>query len=282
MMRIKFFFLTVLCAFIVMSCDKIEGPYIVQDNAVSTDVVFPTLDKSTVFQKFLIEEYTGTQCTNCPEQGHRPLANLLVAYGDTLVPVCVHVGVYAVPTTNYPYDFRTEYGDKLKADFSIGTLPCAVIHRTKYNGSYSVKSPEWNDALASLDRTSAPAAIQMINTFKDNKLTVNTKTTMLSEISDKLVLMVLLTEDNVVAPQLDGADRVEDYQHQHVLRSTLTGNDGTALTPSGVTEKDSAYVKSYLLDFAGKDWKKENCKVVAFIYNAETLEIVQVESAAIE
>lgn len=281
MMRIKYLLFVLCCSFMMWACDKIEGPYIVKDNTVETDVVFPPLDKNTVFQKILFEEYTGAQCTNCPNEGHRPLANLLTVYGDTLVPVCIHVGVYAVPTANYPYDFRTEYGNKLKTDFSISTLPCAVIQRTKYNGKYAVASPEWNNALAALDRTSAAAAIQMLNTFKDNKLTVNAKTTILSDIADKLVLMVVLTEDDVVAPQLDGADRIEEYHHQHVLRGAVTGNEGTFLTPSGIAEKDSAYVKSYLVDFAGKDWKKENCKVVAFLYNVETQEIVQVESAPI-
>lgn len=273
-MKREILIITLLCI-IFASCDKIKPPYIKTDNSVNTTVVFPDIDKGQVVRHILIEEFTGQQCPNCPSQGHVPLAALLES-DTTIVAVAVHAGSFAIPTSSYPNDFRTDLGNKLYAQFVTGGIPCAVINRTKYDGSFAIQSPNWNSAISAIDREKIVGAIQIINEAKAGKLIVHTKTTIFENYPNKLILFVLLTEDGIIGPQLNGSERIEEYEHNHLLRTDVNGLDGAYLTESGEVEKDSSYTKSYEISFEGKDWKMENCNVVAFIFDSETNEVLQV------
>ena len=273
--------ITLLTGFFITSCDKIDAPYIKTDNTVNTDVEFPDIDPSQVVRHILVEEFTGQQCPNCPSQGHIPLKELLES-DPTVVPVAIHAGSFAIPTGNYPNDFRTDIGNKLYSQFVTGGIPCAMINRVKYNGSYAITSQNWNAAIAEIDRNDIVGAIQIINKTDGDALTVHTKTTILKDYENKLILSVFLTEDSIVGPQLDGSERIEEYVHNHLLRAAVNGTDGAYLSQSGLVEKDSSYTKSYGLSFADKNWRKEHCKIVAFIFDSETQEVLQAETAAVE
>ncbi|MCQ2285367.1 MAG: Omp28-related outer membrane protein [Bacteroidales bacterium] len=276
-MKKNFLLLAVGIILVCISCDKISKPYVKQDNSVSNEVEFPSLDLSQIKRKILIEEFTGQQCPNCVTQGHVPLAALLES-DTSLIPIAIHAGGFAIPTSDYPNDFRTELGNKLNAQFVTGGIPCALINRVKYDGAYAIKSNKWEEALSLIDRSRVPLALQIVNQWKDDNLIVNTKTTILGDCEHKLVLVIVLTEDNIIGPQLSGSQRIDEYVHQHVLRASVNGIEGCYLSETGIVEKDSSYLKSYELNFNKTSWKKENCKIVTYIFDAETFEILQAES----
>lgn len=266
-----------LCAFV--SCDKIEGPYITPDDSVDTDVEFPALDEGNLFRKVLIEEYTGTRCTNCPD-GHRALTALHERYGDTLVAIGIHAGIFATPMGEFSTDFRTEEGTTLYQDYSVAQIgtPSAVVSRTQYNNAFALNISSWQPAIDQKITKECVAAVQIINIFDaaTQKLTAHTKTTRLNGDTSDLQIALYIIEDGIVAPQKDGQETIPEYVHNHVLRGSLNGVYGTLLTTA---EDDGSYLKSYELDCSTNSWNFSNCSVVAILMDAETHEVLQVEQA---
>ena len=54
------------CLFLFVSCDKIEGPYLEKEQSVTVDTPYFEV-KSDFYRKYLLEDYTGQACTNCPK-----------------------------------------------------------------------------------------------------------------------------------------------------------------------------------------------------------------------
>lgn len=276
-MKKTFLFIAIILCFV--ACNKIEGPFIQQSQRESVDVVFPELDRNAVYRKILFDEYTGHKCTNCPA-AHNKVKMLLSQYGDTLVVVCIHAGSNAIPSEgDFSYDFRTETGNQLNADFPNQGVPCAVINRIN-NISYK---PTWDNDLQNADR-SLHAAIQIINQYdaSSNNLKINTRTTMLEEYGKATQLSLLLVEDSVVKPQEFNNYVVDyNYAHQHVLRTGINGNYGEKIIPGGILEKDSSYLYGYTLNFNGTDWNPDNCSVIAILLDGISKEVLQVEKAKV-
>lgn len=264
--------------FLFFQCDKMEGPFITIDEGIETEVEFPELDISTVKRKILFEEYTGHRCSNCPS-GHQKTEELIGLYGDRLVPVVIHAGSLAGTNASFTYDFRTEAGTELYNDFELYVTPSAVVNRTQYNGNWRVFLESWEAAIADINTEEIYAAIQIINEHNssENMLKINTKVTMLQDYDHPLQLSFFLIEDGIISPQLNGSETDTNYRHQHVLRSGINGTYGTRLTEDGILLKDSAYLKSYAVDFSDKDWKIENCSAVVILLDPQTREVLQVE-----
>ncbi len=268
----KISFILILAALFFAGCDKIEGPYIDIPHHEDVTVVFPELDKSTVYRKVLIEEFTGHKCTNCPG-GHEKLAELHNIFKDTLVMVGIHATSLAKPSSNansiWKYNFRTEEGMDIADYFGISGIPAAIINRQPYAGGWGIS--EWQSKIQAVDRSKSYAAIQMINQFNtpsQNSLKVNVKVTMLENYDAPVKLSLLLIEDGIIKPQMLGDLSTDtNYVHNHVLRANLNGTFGEYLTPDGKVEKDSAYIYAYTIDFTKHDWVPANCSVVAILYD---------------
>lgn len=278
MRKITFILTFIAIAVLITCCDKIEGPYLQYDESVETTVEFPELDKTAVYKKILVEEFTGQRCTNCPD-GHRLLATLSDTYGDTLVAVCIHAGSFANPNTKFPADFRTEEGTALYNDFNVGATPRAIFNQSMYNGAYWVDKANWAQAIEQFNHQPAVAAIQMINVFSGSTLTAHTKTTFLTAYDQPVKLALYVIEDGIVSPQIDGGDTIADYVHSHVLRGSLNGTYGTFISDNGTVVMDTGYTKSYQLSCAGKSWDFARCSVVAILMDAESREVLQVEKS---
>ena len=62
-------------------------------NEVDPDDRFEELPAVSCKRTVLLEEFTGQECTNCPD-AHRLVANLHEQYGEQLVSVAIHAGPY--------------------------------------------------------------------------------------------------------------------------------------------------------------------------------------------
>ena len=266
-----------MAAIFSVGCDKIEGPYLQISDNESVDVEFPELNTSNVYRKILMEEYTAHRCSNCPA-AHQLLDNLHDLYGDTLAIVGIHATELAATNIEYPYDFRTEAGNELAKDFSISTIPAAVINRENHAGGYG--RDEWINKLAEVDRGNVYAAIQVINQPKSNSIVkVNTKVTMLKEYPHPVFLSIFICENGIVKPQLRGLECIPDYTHNHVLRAGANGTYGIPLTTSGILEKGESYLYAKSVKTADTDWDLANCTAVVFLHDRVNGEVLQVETA---
>ena len=278
-LRIKLKWLSVMtiALFCLVSCDKIKKPYRVEEKVIACDTPsFPALNN--VLQKYLLEDYTGHTCTNCP-RAHKIAHDLIVQMGDTLVVMAIHAGDNARPeegaeNCSFTADYRTEAGNDYVREFTITAYPNGMINRMRINGNRTVMYSNWKKTLDTITRKTPLMAIQIMTEENSESTCIFVKTSLLSIISGKLRLCVFVTENGIISPQKDAATVKCDYEHNHVLRAAIAPIWGDDLN---ITAKDESLIKGYSVDFKDKVWKKENCHIVAFVYDLDTQEILQVE-----
>lgn len=274
----KIVILAFLATFIITSCDKIEGPYISVDESTETNVEFPELDPTAVTRNVFIEEFTGHKCPNCPE-GQAILSTLHELYGEQLVSISIHQGMFAITNSFFPEDFRTDEGNELATYFTIGQYPSGVVNRKKFNGQYGLGRAEWQQNIEQELEVAPIAAVQLINVYDagSKKLTAHSKTTFLQDYDGKVQMAFYVIEDGIIAPQIYHSDTIQDYEHNHVLRCSINGTFGTYISNDGTVVAGEGYLKSYELDLNGREWNVANCSIVAILMDAESKEVLQVE-----
>ena len=225
----------------------------------------------------MIEEFTGHRCTNCPA-GHQILEQLHQRYGDTLVMVGIHYGSLAKPVgETFSYDFRTSEGNQIGDAYNIDAIPKAIVNRVMKEGGWSRE--QWASVIGDVDRSQAKAAVQVINEYDANAMTlkVNTKVTALQDYQNPLRIVIHLVEDGIVKPQKDGNQDILDYTHNHVLRAALTDVFGQPLKANQSWNSGDSEVYAAKIDCSHTDWVMGNCYVVAALFDPINSEVIQVE-----
>lgn len=277
----KKFFYIVLIATILTSCEKIEGPYSEnpKNNGNDTGAV----------RKVLLEDYTGQKCGNCPRAAEA-IDAIKAIYGDKVIAIGVHVGYFATPdpqgSPKFTYDFRTPVGDYWDNEFGNGSigLPNGMVNRKPINGNAVQGYNSWATSVAQILALPADATIKLTNSYNaaNRQLSTTVDTDVLKDLSGNFKLCVYITEDSIVNWQKDydlSPNDINNYTHRHVLRSTLNGNVGTAIG-SGPLNSGDSFTGQYTITLdAG--WAEKHCAIVAFLYNADTKEIIQAEEKKI-
>ncbi len=220
-------------------------------------------------RKVLIEKFTGVRCVNCP-LGADEIENLQGIYGDNVVPISVHAGFFAQKYPDSKFDFKTLVGQELEDWLGRPNgYPSAVINRRKFEGeeSIQVQRQSWSAYVTSEIQRNAKARITLLNEYDSSTRLLTVKVFLVSEenISSPVRLTVLLTESNIIDPQLTPAGKVEAYKHKDVLRTLLTNYEGNTVTSS--MTKGEIIERSYSIRLPedGLDWWiPENMKVVVF------------------
>ncbi len=264
-------------ALVFVGCDKIEKPYIQKSNVVSSDslVFADTLPQAKVV---LLEDYTGHTCGNCPGAADIA-AGLKTTYGDQLVVVAVHAGGFAKPKgTVMGYDFRTPAGDEWDTFFGISAVsnPNGMVNRDGYPTTHVKSKSTWAGLVATEAALPVKANIFFSTKYDaaTRKLTIGTMTKTLATLSSRYKLVVVITEDSIVQPQLDyrfNPDTLYNYVHHHALRGAASPAMGDDLVPAPV---GSSVIKAYDVTL-DNEWVAEHCSVVAFLYDATTYKVVQ-------
>ncbi|MDR1459186.1 MAG: Omp28 family outer membrane lipoprotein [Bacteroidales bacterium] len=276
----KILVLSIIFIACIASCDKIDKPYRVSENVISCDTPsFATLDDNAVIQKYLLEDYTGHKCPNCP-RAQVISARMKTQMGDTLVLIAIHSGTLARPenTTgycSYSANYNTEVGNEYTEKFLISTYPSGLINRRSFNGSQILSDSHWETTLNAIVRETPTIGVQIMTENNGGEACVFVKTTLLSDMSNTLRLNVLLIEDGIISAQKYGTRDSCEYVHNHVLRTSFAPVVGDNLT---VSQRNDSQIKGYSLKL-NDTWKKENCHIIAFISDANTDEILQVEEA---
>ena len=260
------------------SCDKVEEPYI-KDNIIDS------IPENVFVQKVLIEDFTGHTCTNCPGASEK-MEELLHTYGDKIVPVALHVGWFAQPGgTQYPEDFRTTEGTAIDDYFGASAvgLPQGMVNRIETSGDRLIAASGWASAASQVLSLSPTIGIKITNTYDSGSKQVNVsiESTFLSDFNENLKIVVMLTEDSIIAPQLVDNVYTPDYEHNHMLRATLTSTwEGDAVVSGSVaTNETKTNTYNYTLD---PSWKPDYCNIVAYIYYESNYEVIQAEMKPIK
>lgn len=286
--------------FILSSCDEVTNPYpdilddgstIVYDNGInldSTGLEQLTWEKhesdATTRRNLLIEEFTGIQCTACPD-GSRILLNLDTIYGDQVIPVSIHAGNFALPnpdpdsTKPYTIDLRSNpEGEIIKNTFNpANTFPRGIVSRLTPE---SEGKDKWRGTIESHKNDPQTAVIDLDVWYAPNEeyIRVIIDYEFLFDSPEDHNLQVYLIEDHIIGWQLDNGVLKSDYDHKYVMRRAVNGAWGSSALPSVQGE---LYHKEYVL-IKNKDWKKDNLKVAVYLSNRDTKEILQVSQVKLK
>jgi hypothetical protein len=268
---------------LVSSCDIIDEPF-------ARETVIDTTD--TIKRKVLLEDYTGHTCINCPTaaviaQEKKDL------YGNKIVVMAVHAGYFALPQSDpYSTDFRTPAGNELDNFFGVSTqgLPKGMVNRMEYSGSRIIAPDKWGAAIGEIIDLPPDAYIELGLTYDQasRKLSGDCHVKFINQIDGTFRFCLCLIENNIVAAQKNNNQSIGttpdwlNYVHQHVLRAAINGTWGEEINPGGPIETGLKYHLSFTNFEILPVWKYEDCAVVAFVFNADTKEVIQAEEMDIE
>ena len=286
----KKIFLLLILGFTFKSCDYINEPVPIAVSTVDTALcpvpLFPLM--VPYHKKVLLEEFTGHTCGNCPEAANE-IKSLSAKYGDSLIPVSIHWGVYATPGASpYTYDFRIPEGEIIHDFFKVYAYPGGMVNRADYdsvNLTHFKFYNDWNTAISKELNTAPEIGISIINDYKstEGKLCIHVKSEFLTNLTGEYRLVVLLTEDSIVKPHKDYSatpQDVLDYIHRHVLRASVNGAWGIKIAEGNLSANTSV-IRSYTYPL-NSEWNVSKLHVVAYIYNTSTYKILQAEEQKVQ
>ena len=277
---------------IITSCDVVEGPYLIDDGGITP----ADTSSSTYVKKVLIEDFTGHTCSNCPAAA-RELEAIHELYGDQIIGMALHVSSFAAPWVGagkFEYDFRTQWGNSWSNFFGISALPSGMVNRIGYPNEHKLGKDEWLSAAITELEKETDFGISIISDINGDNGTITINTELLNDVNGNYKLVVCLTESNIINWQKDGTEDVENYEHNHALRTVLIDENlststsytmgdeiETAITFSLITLEQTNIDYSTTEGGAGNagGWNAENISVIAYIYDNTTKEIVQVEES---
>lgn len=294
----------VILSFVVQSCDKVEAPYIEGNSQgvsyigteaaiINGDTLIFDVDNTPPLKKVLLEDYTGHTCGNCPTAGIYLNQTLQPIYGEQLIPLSVHAGNFAQPTSSLPNqpsgsfqtDFRTTVGDAWNSKFSVSFNPCGMVNRVDYPTSQQLKLYQsWRSTIDAQLQMAPEFKVRLKSTFDalNQEAHIAVQTQNVAAVAGDYKLQVVVAEDSVVDWQEWYGHTPEyepNYLHRHVLRGTCNSNFGE-LIYSGTINTGTIAIRGYSFPMSSA-WVTQNCRVIAFLYDASTEEILQVEEVQV-
>ena len=278
-------FLVVLSVMIIMffsACDKVKPPY--KESESGTD------DTSTV-RKFLLEEFTGHECPNCP-QGTAVAEQLQALYGSRLILLSIHAGNVADPGLGeFALNLESSTGNDINTFFGVIANPTGMVSRTGWTTSQNLAvldKDSWGPRIESLKNLSPLVSVEIANTYDTITRTLNSsiECDALQSLTGTYKIAAYLAEDSIIGAQETENDPnypdniIHNYVFKNVLRGALNSTWGDTLT-SGNTANNAQLQKSYSM-VLNSAWKAKHCYVIAFVYDASDYEIVQVEEKKVQ
>lgn len=227
--------------------------------------------------RVLLEEFTGVKCNNCPAaaQTAKALQNI---YGkENLILLSIHAGNLATTDAKHPKAFNTSEGTELFNFFQLFGVPVGFVNRLDFNDGTVIKGEgDWGNIVANELTRQPVASIEIIEDSYNSgnmELTISGNVVLDSgaTVTSNSYLCVYLAENGIVSPQTMGDKSVnENYVHNHTFRGSFTGTYGA---PIDLSSGSASFTESVTLP---SDAVKENCEVIAFVYDRDSYEILQV------
>ena len=237
-------------------------------------IIIPDPSLNVTGRTVLVEEVTGVRCQNCP-LGTQTLVALQQQYGkEQLVVVSIHAaGVFSVPYPSSAYNFSTPEIQEL-ANY-IGPLegfPTASINRRLLTNEPSIfinPHTRWGGEVIQDLQKDPSLAVSIDNTFNPASRALGIKVGILPDqaLSGDYRLTVLITQDSIVDPQLNGVTLVQNYIHRHVVRDVVSAPSGDPINEP--FQLGIPINKTYNVTLP-QGWEEGHCSVVAFVHRAGT------------
>lgn len=242
---------------------EVYGVYIQNGFEVTTDtqsfsVIIPK-------RKIVVEDYTGTWCGFCPRVS-AALASLHEETEDITV-VAIHETANSFADPMHFDEVQT-----LKDAFNIEGFPAAKINRNT-----DWQNPHPNSDITSIAGLDTNLALAINSELEGNELTVQVNVVYEdgSEIGDKLVVYLLedgilydqvnYYNDDATSPFYNLGDEIPDFEHNEVLRNSLTSVLGDAIS---TTEPLTEYITSFTITVSD-DYVVDNLSIAAMVVGSD-------------
>ena len=252
----KILYMALATAFIgLASCnDDFDGANRFMDN--------PNQEEGT--NTFIVEDYTGQFCVNCP-QAAQMLSNLKDSvYGDRMIIVAMHAGGLSLGSPLHNQQAQT-YMDAL----GLKNNPAVSVNRSYNDDGVSTN---WLSHIASIATGSTYCDIeQTVDYPSENTVKISAIVRFTNMVRGNFGVQHWLLEDGVVSPQT-GHDGINlNYEHNHVFRTCLYedvwGMPLLGSSNDGIYEADVEYqAQPSLVYEIPNDWVKDNLSIVTFVF----------------
>ncbi len=269
--------------FVNTSCDKVK------------DVRDPNAEAIKGNRKVFVEDYTGHKCGNCPAAADT-LQYLTKEFPGQVVALAIHAGFFATVNGSYPTDLRNPVSTAYDNVFGISLAgnPNGLVNRVGFGTGGFIKAySTWEGEVAQMLSRPAKFEIKIRNNFTTSNNNLNTSITVKSLTNNAGIykLVVLLSEDSIIAEQLDyrlpsGSQLIPNYEFKHVLREAVNSTWGDPIFASGAIANDST-VKAFPNYSINSAYNASKCHVIAYVYDADPssptyYEVLQVEEAYVK
>jgi hypothetical protein len=196
-----------------------------------------------------------------------------------VVSVAIHAGSLAVPFgSQYPDDFRTSEGEfYLLEQVGQDFLPNGRINRLP-DASVVTSPTNWTGQVNNALSETAKVNLQLVASYAEENghLNVHINQQWFQNATGTYNLVIMVLESGIISPQLwynHDPTYVPDYEHNHMLRTTLTGATG-AISIQNPTA-GATKVFSITTDWNAA-WNPENVDIVAFLTEGENGRVMNV------
>lgn len=241
-----------------------------EDDEVKT--TFTAIKQSDIVErdKYLIEQFTSTYCTWCPN-GSEFLKSV-----QELVPSATVVAVHGNMSAQQVDPYNNDDTSAILRRYGVVSFPGAAVNRIalsdgSFNWAISYDDGRVDQHVkqvaeylkSSSELCIAPISAEATLSADGKQITVNVSgegSDHLRDILDDCVVTVYVVENGLVSPQYYPGTMDPKYVHNNVLRKIVS-------TPSGDKLRfpdDNAYERSYTVDVPA-EWNTQNLEVVAFI-----------------
>jgi len=224
--------------------------------------------------KILIEDFTGTWCVNCPRVAFK--LDEAVQNDNHIIPVGVHFSRWSGDDP-FGYDNIND----LKTAYNISAFPTPLVNRDFV----------WDEQVSSLQnilQQNQAMGLSISSSVSGNNLTVDVKTRFDMDFSnDDIFVVVYIAENGLHADQSNstsyygGQDPIPNFEHNHSLRTALTGINGVAI-PHTDSNTNDIYTYHFSGAIPSQVTDINNCEIIAFIGDNNTpLKVINVQKAEI-
>jgi hypothetical protein len=258
-MKIILVFLSIFAFGLFSSCDIIEAPY-----TQNEEIEVPQGNE----RRALLMEFTGIQCTNCPDvsaEAHR----IIKKYPGKVIGFNVHSGELARPKNPSQPNFQTSAGNQIYALTNRPFLPSGMVSKFLSPNDATNSAIDWENKVVGVLTSNAKLDIKIRKEAK-----IQFEVELFETISAELRIAAFIIENGIVGYQLDNSGEIPDYVHDYVLRTPILGNIGADLDLS--TLSDNKLIVEADIPTINASWVEQNLNIICFVYDPNNQDVLQV------
>lgn len=253
---------------VFFSCKEI-GPNINLSNNNNDTTGTGGVD-STQEKTVLMEDFTATNCPNCPK-ARNDIENLLEDHPDRMEVVAIHQGILSTPLLDGDSALKTPDGELLASLLGGPPYwPVGAVDRKAYEispGNFQVLIDHglWPTYVPQQLDSTLKVKLGLSFDYDDvsRVLTASVTVNFFETITDPLNISVLITENGIVAAQMDGFVLDSNYVHDDVLRDVITNYQGEPVT--GAKTQGSSWTYTLPSYHVPDAWNADSCRIIAFV-----------------